>query len=58
MKQPSDKFTADMFGKSRGRPSNPNALTVAERVRRHRARKKLAPISVTSNEKRIFHVAD
>lgn len=48
MKTKDDKFTADMFGKVRGRPRKPNAMTVAQRVRKHRAKKR---ISVTGNEK-------
>lgn len=47
MKTKDDKFTADMFGKVRGRPRKPNAMTVAQRVRKHRAKKR---ISVTCNE--------
>lgn len=47
MKTKDDKFIADMFGKVRCRPRKPNAMTVAQRVRKHRAKKR---ISVTSNE--------
>jgi len=47
MKTKDDKFTSDMFGNRPGRPRKANAMTVAERVRKHRAKKL---ISVTSNE--------
>lgn len=47
MKQASDHFTADMFSKRPvGRPRKPDAKSVKQRVREHRARK---AISVTSN---------
>ena len=47
MKQASDHFTADMFVKRPvGRPRKPDAKSVKQRVREHRARK---AISVTCN---------
>lgn len=59
MKQAADKFTGDLFGeKRRGRPPKPNAMTVTQRVRKHRARKKAAlAISVSRNEKSEMVVA-
>lgn len=47
MKTKSDHFTAEMFGNRPGRPRKVNAMTVAQRVRKHRAKK---AISVTCNE--------
>lgn len=47
MKSKSDHFTAEMFGNRPGRPRKVNAMTVAQRVRKHRAKK---AISVTCNE--------
>ena len=46
MKTKDDKFTSDMFGNRPGRPRKINAMTVAQRVRKHRAKK---TISVTRN---------
>ena len=56
MKQASDHFTQEMFIRPRrGRPRKANALTVAQRVARHRAKKKEQLISVTRNEKGLNH---
>ena len=49
MKAKSDHFTGDMFGNRPGRPRKVNAMTVAQRVAKHRAAKKV--ISVTCNGK-------
>lgn len=49
MKSTSDHFTGDMFGNHPGRPRKVNAMTVAQRVRKHRATKALAKVSVTGN---------
>lgn len=50
MKSKDDKFTGDMFGNRPGRPRKPDAMTVAQRVRKHRAAKKAQLISVTCNK--------
>lgn len=48
MKTKDDNYTSDMFcSRPVGRPRKANAMTVAERVRKHRAKKL---ISVTRNE--------
>jgi|GEM_PF-6614565 len=52
MKSSTDKFTSEMFGNRPGRPRKVNALTPAERTRKHRKTKAKAEktISVSSNE--------
>jgi hypothetical protein len=52
MKSSTDKFTSEMFGNRPGRPRKVNALTPAERTRKHRKTKAKAEktIAVSSNE--------
>jgi hypothetical protein len=55
MKQKSDVFTADMFGKNPvGRPRKPDAKTPAQRMRDYRQRQRelsyKLPVSVTRDE--------
>jgi hypothetical protein len=52
MKSKNDHFTAEIFGNRPGRPRKVNAMTVAQRVAKHRANKKADVISVTSNGNR------
>lgn len=49
MKSGSDHYTSDMFGNRPGRPRKANAMTVAQRVRKHRAAKALGRVSVTGS---------
>ena len=51
MKTKEDHYTSEMFGNRPGRPRKPNAATVAQRVAKHRAKKKATLDFVTSNEK-------
>lgn len=53
MKQPSDKFTFDIFNKpAPGRPRKPDAKDAAQRMREYRQRKKFNFLnSVTRDEK-------
>ena len=52
MKAKNDHFTAEIFGNRPGRPRKVDAMTSAQRVRKHRASKAktLVVVSVTSNE--------
>jgi len=50
VKSKNDHFTAEIFGNRPGRPRKVNALTGAERVRKHREKKAMEKVSVTSNE--------
>lgn len=54
MKSKEDHFTSEMFGNRPGRPRKVNALTVAQRVAKHRATKKAN--SVTGNANSICDV--
>jgi hypothetical protein len=50
MKQPSDKFTSEIFGNRPGRPRKVDAKSGAQRTREHRAKKAAAiNVTVTSN---------
>jgi len=50
MKAKDDHYTVEMFVKRRpGRPRKVNAMTVAQRVAKHRANKKTEAVSVTCN---------
>lgn len=52
MKQPSDKFTSEIFGNRPGRPRKLSAKNGAQRQREYRGRQsKKQVISVTSDEK-------
>lgn len=54
MKVKNDHFTAEMFGNRPGRPRKVDAMTPAERVRKHRAQKAQTKVSVTRNENCIW----